>query len=68
MKFLKNIRVVRSIIRNHKIGSFEFRLNMSVLRSCHMHTFVLMQLRLAKKLGYKKISVIEYGVAGGRGL
>jgi len=68
MKFLKKIRAVRSIIRNYKIGSFEFRMNMSVLRSMPYAYICFNAARLGKKLGYKKISVIEYGVAGGRGL
>ena len=68
MNFLKNIRAIRSIIRNHKIGSFEYRMNMGVLKVMPYAYICFNAARLAKKLGYKKISVIEYGVAGGGGL
>ena len=68
MKFLKNIKALRPIIRKLKIGNFEFRLNMHALKRMQYAYICFHAAKLGKRLGYKKISVIEYGVAGGQGL
>ena len=68
MKFIKNIKAFRPIFRKFKIGSFEFRLNINALKRMQYAYICFHAARLGKKLGYKKISVIEYGVAGGQGL
>ena len=68
MKFIKNIKALRPIIRKLKIGSFEFRLNRNALKRMQYAYICFHAAKLGKKLGYKKISVIEYGVAGGQGL
>ncbi len=68
MKFIKSIKALRPIIRKLKIGSFEFRLNFNALKRMQYAYICFNAAKLGKKLGYKKISVIEYGVAGGQGL
>ena len=68
MKFIKSLKFLRPIIRKLNIGSFEFRLNMNALKRVHYAYICFHAAKLGKKLGYKKISVIEYGVAGGQGL
>ena len=68
MKFIKSLKFLRPIIRKLNIGSFEFRLNMNALKRMHYAYICFYAAKLGKKLGYKKISVIEYGVAGGQGL
>ncbi len=68
MKFIKSLKFLRPIIRRLNIGSFEFRLNMNALKRVHYAYICFHAAKLGKKLGYKKISVIEYGVAGGQGL
>ena len=68
MKFIKNIKFLRPIIRKLKLGSFEFRLKINALKRMQYAYICFHAAKLGKKLGYKKISIIEYGVAGGQGL
>ena len=68
MKFIKNIKFLRPIIRKLKIGSFKFRLDMHALKRMQYAYICFHAAQLGKKLGHEKISVIEYGVAGGQGL
>ena len=68
MKFIKNIKALRPIFRKLKIGSFKFRLDMHALKRMQYAYICFHAAQLGKKLGYKRISVIEYGVAGGQGL
>jgi hypothetical protein len=59
---------VKRLIDKKKIGSFEFRYAINSLERMHYAYIVLNAASLAKRLNIKTISVIEYGVAGGRGL
>ena len=68
MKFIKNIKALRPIIRKLKVGSFEFRLSINALKRMQYAYICFHAAKLGKKLGYERISVIEYGVAGGQGL
>jgi len=68
VKFIKNIKFLRPIIRKLKLGSFEFRLKINALKRMQYAYICFHAAKLGKKLGYKKISIIEYGVAGGQGL
>jgi hypothetical protein len=68
MKFIKSLKFIRPIIRKFKLGNFEFRLNMNALKRMHYAYICFHAAKLGKQLGYKKISVVEYGVAGGQGL
>ena len=68
MKFIKNIKALRPIIRKLKVGSFEFSLSINALKRMQYAYICFHAAKLGKKLGYERISVIEYGVAGGQGL
>ena len=68
MKFINNIKFLRPIIRKLKLGNFEFRLKINALKRMQYAYICFHAAKLGKKLGYKKISIIEYGVAGGQGL
>ena len=59
---------IRRLIDKKKIGSFEFRYSIGCLERMHYAYIVFNAANLAKKLKYNSVSVIEYGVAGGRGL
>lgn len=59
---------LRRLIDKKKIGSFEFRYLINSLERMHYAYILLNAAKLAKKLNISKISVIEYGVANGRGL
>jgi hypothetical protein len=56
------------LLRKLGIGSFELRMALGSLERPHYAFLVYNAARLAKKLGHQRISVIEYGVAGGQGL
>lgn len=56
------------IIKKFPIGSYEFRLAIGAVARPHYGYCVLNAAKLAKKLNYPRISVIEFGVAGGNGL
>ena len=58
----------KRLIDKKKIGSFEFRLKLNALERMHYAYILLNAANLAKKLDYKKISAVEFGVANGRGL
>ena len=59
---------LKRLIDKKKIGSFEFRMKINALERMHYAYICYNAAKLAKKLNYDRISVIEYGVAGGRGL
>ena len=59
---------LRRLIDKKKIGSFEFRMNINALERMYYAYICFNAAKLAKQLGYNRISAIEYGVAGGRGL
>lgn len=59
---------IKRIIDKKKLGSFEFRYSINSLERMHYAYIVFNAAKLAKKLNIKTISVIEYGVASGRGL
>ena len=54
MKFIKNIKALRPIIRKLKIGSFEFRLSINALKRMQYAYICFHAAKLGKKLGYKK--------------
>jgi hypothetical protein len=55
-------------IKKYNIGSYLFRLNKNALERPHYGYIVYNGALLAKKLGHKRVSVLEFGVAGGNGL
>ena len=68
INILKSNRKLKRIIRNFNIGSFAFRMEINALKRMPYAYICFNAAKLAKKLGYKKISVIEYGVGEGSGL
>jgi len=65
---LKSSRKLKRIIRKFNIGSFAFRMEINALKRMPYAYICFNAAKLAKKLGYEKISVIEYGVGEGSGL
>ena len=59
---------IKRLIDKKKIGSFSFRLKANILERMHYAYICYNAASLAQKLNLKKISIIEYGVASGRGL
>ena len=64
-KFKKRLK---RLIDKKKIGNFKFRMKINALERMHYAYICYNAAKLAKQLNYDRISVIEYGVAGGRGL
>jgi hypothetical protein len=60
--------LIVGFIRRFPIGSYELRLSLGAVHRPHYGYCVLNAAKLAKKLNYDRISVVEYGVAGGNGL
>ena len=59
---------VRRLIDKKDLGSFEFRYSINALERMHYAYILYNAAKLAKRLDIKQISVIEFGVASGRGL
>ena len=59
---------LKRLIDKKRIGSFEFRMKINALERMNYAYICYNAAKLAKKLDYDRISVIEYGVAGGKGL
>ncbi|MBA3240164.1 MAG: hypothetical protein H0T60_02970 [Acidobacteria bacterium] len=55
-------------IRRFNLGSYAYRLQNGVVERPHYGYCLFQGARLAKKLGHPRVSVLEFGVAGGRGL
>jgi hypothetical protein len=60
--------IVKKSIKKLHVGSYEFRLSIEAVERPHYGYCVYNAALLAKRLGYSRISVLEFGVAGGRGL
>ncbi len=60
--------LLKLFLRKLKIGKYKQRLNLNAVDRSHYGYCLYNAAVLAKKLGYKKISVLEFGVAGGNGL
>ena len=60
--------LLRKLIRQFKFGSYGSRLRIGAVDLPHYGYCLYNGALLAKKLGYSGISVLEFGVAGGRGL
>ena len=67
-KIIKSSKNLKHFIQKYNIGTFKFRMDLGALRREHYAYICFNAALLAKKLGYKKISVIEFGVAEGSGL
>jgi hypothetical protein len=55
-------------VRRFELGSYEFRVGVGAVDRPHYGLAVLQAALLAKRLGIPRISVLEFGVAGGNGL
>jgi hypothetical protein len=60
--------IARELARRLRLFSYEWRVSKGAVERPHYAYCVYEGARLAKRLGYKRISVIEFGVAGGEGL
>jgi hypothetical protein len=56
------------VVKKLSIGSYEYRLRIGAVERPHYGYCVYHAARLASRLGYPRISILELGVAGGRGL
>jgi hypothetical protein len=56
------------LVRRFEIGSYPFRFSIGAVERPHYAYLAFNAAQLARKLGYERISLIEYGVAGGAGL
>lgn len=60
--------MTRKVVQQFRIGAYEERLRMGAVERPHYGYCVYNAAVLAKKLGYQRMSVLEFGVAGGNGL
>jgi hypothetical protein len=60
--------LTKKIIHKFNIGSYEQRVSIGAVDRPHYGYCVYNAAVLARKLGYRRISVLEFGVAGGSGL
>jgi hypothetical protein len=60
--------LLRRLIKGIGIGSYRFRLAIGAVDRPHYGYIIYEAAKLASRLGQKRISVLEYGVAGGTGL
>jgi len=60
--------IIQALMKRFKFGSYISRLRIGAVDRPHYGYCVYNGALLAKKLGYSGISVLEFGVAGGRGL
>ncbi len=56
------------LIKRTRLGGYPFRLKIGAVERPHYGYIVYNAARLAHKLNHPRISVLEFGVAGGRGL
>ena len=68
INIVKTNRKLKRIIRNFKIGNFKFQMEANSLKRMPYAYICFHAAVLAKKLGYERISVIEFGVGQGAGL
>jgi|TARA_B110000263_G_C15271526_1_gene493736 hypothetical protein len=59
---------LRKFVNLFNLGSLEFRIECGAFSRSHYMYCIYNSAKLAKALGLKKISVIEFGCAGGKGL
>jgi hypothetical protein len=61
-------KVIRALIRKLRLGSYGFRLSIGALERPHYAYIIYQAASLARRLRLPRISVLEFGVAGGGGL
>jgi hypothetical protein len=60
--------LLKEVAKRFRLFSYETRIEHSAIDRPHYGYCVLRAAKLAKRLGHNKVSVIEFGVAGGNGL
>ena len=60
--------LIRTLVTKWELFPYEERLEHSLVRRPQYGYCLYNAARLAKKLGHNRVSAIEFGVAGGRGL
>src|SRR5580698_9362331 len=60
--------VIRKVVKASSIGSYQFRYGIGAVNRPNYAYLIYHAARLAKLLGHKSVSVVEFGVAGGDGL
>ncbi len=60
--------IIKEIVKKFEIGSYRTRFQMGAVERNHYAYCVYNAAILAKRLHYPRISVVEFGVAGGKGL
>lgn len=61
-------KLIRIGIRELGIGSYSFRYNIGAVKRPHYAYMVYQAAQLAARLGEPRVSILEFGVAGGAGL
>jgi hypothetical protein len=61
-------RRLAKLISKYELGDYAFRLSIGAVDRPHYAHILFNAAQLAVKLGYPKMSALEYGVAGGNGL
>lgn len=60
--------LVRKLVRERKFGNFQHRYDLAALERMHYAYIIYQAAQLASRLKQPRISVVEFGVAGGNGL
>jgi hypothetical protein len=60
--------IARKLIKSFKIGDIDYRIHAGLVNRPYYAYCVLNAARLGRALGLKKVSVLEFGCAGGKGL
>jgi hypothetical protein len=60
--------IAKQLVNRFRLGNYDWRVLRGAVERPHYGYCVYQGARLAKRLGHKRISVIEFGVAGGNGL
>lgn len=69
VKIVSKIKPIRQFLNKTHFISIESRFNLGILNLDYTYAYLVLEAaRAAKSLGIKKISIIEFGVAGGNGL
>jgi hypothetical protein len=61
-------RIIRSLVRRLGLGSSKFQFDIGAIERPNYAYLVYNAAKLAHGLGYDRVSVLEFGVAGGNGL
>jgi hypothetical protein len=60
--------IIRSLIREFRLGSSKFRFDIGAIDRPNYAYLVYHAAKLAHSLGHERVSIVEFGVAGGAGL